>query len=99
MRRRAEDPDPAGGVFDDGQHVQPRAVRVTVSKKSAAMIASAWPRRNVAHVVAVRSGAGSVPASLRISQTVDAATRIPRVRSSPWMRLYPHELFSRASRR
>ena len=25
MRGRAEDPDAAGGVFDDGQHVQPGA--------------------------------------------------------------------------
>src|SRR4051795_9538548 len=32
-----------------------------------------------------------MPASLRISQKVDAATLIPRTRSSPWMRRYPHD--------
>ncbi len=73
-------------------------VSVTASKKSAARMASAWERRNPAQLSAVRSGAGSMPASLSISQTVDAATLIPRTSSSPWMRRYPHELFSRARR-
>jgi K+:H+ antiporter subunit KhtT len=49
-------------------------------------MASAWVRRNAAQLVEVRSGAGSVPASLRVSRTVDAATLIPRTSSSPWMR-------------
>jgi len=61
-------------------------------------MASACERRNVAQVSAVRSGAGSIPAALRISQTVDAATLIPSVSSSPWILLYPHVLFSRARR-
>jgi hypothetical protein len=59
------------------------AVNVTVSKKSAAMMACAWERRNVAHALLVRSGAGPTPASLRISQTVEAATFTPRTSSSP----------------
>ncbi|PMR62608.1 hypothetical protein C1A38_02305 [Verrucosispora sp. ts21] len=59
---------------------------MVVSKKSAAMIAWPWDRRNAAQVLLVRSGAGSTPASLRISQTVDAATFTPSTRSSPWMR-------------
>jgi hypothetical protein len=37
-------------------------VKVTVSMKSAANRVSAWQRRKVAHVVADRSGAGSMPA-------------------------------------
>src|SRR4030095_5362323 len=61
-------------------------VRVTASKKSAAMMASAWERKNAAHVCDVRCGAGSMPASLRISHTVEAATLTPRTSSSPWMR-------------
>jgi hypothetical protein len=40
--------------------------RVTVSRKSHASRASAWERRKPAHVLVVRSGAGSMPASLRI---------------------------------
>ena len=53
-------------------------VRAVVSKKSAARMACAWERRNAAQLVEVHSGAGSMPASLRISHTVDAATVIPR---------------------
>jgi hypothetical protein len=59
-------------------------VRVTASKNSAERMASAWERRNAGQVWLVRSVAGSMPASLRISQTVDAATVIPRMSSSPW---------------
>jgi hypothetical protein len=73
-------------------------VSVTASNKSAARMAWAWERRNAAQVVEVRSGAGSMPASLRISQTVDAATLTPRTSNSPWMRRYPQPLFSRAKR-
>jgi hypothetical protein len=51
--------------------------KVVVWKKSA-MIAWAWERRNAAHVLLVRWGAGSTSAWWRISQTVDAATFTPR---------------------
>ena len=73
-------------------------VRVTVSKKSVVRMACAWLRRNVAQLSEVRCGVGSVPALVRICQTVDAATLMPRTSSSPWMRRCPHELFSRARR-
>jgi hypothetical protein len=73
-------------------------VNVTVSKKSAARMASACERRKALQLSEVRSGAGSIPASLRISHTVDGATFTPKTSSSPWMRRYPHELFSRARR-
>ena len=46
----------------------------------------------------VRWGAGSIPASLRISHTVEAAALTPRTSSSPWILRYPHVLFSRARR-
>jgi hypothetical protein len=45
-----------------------------------------------------RRGAGLIPASLRICQTVDGATVMPSPASSPWIRRYPHDSFSRASR-
>jgi hypothetical protein len=62
--------------------------KVTVSKKSQASSASAWERRKSAHVAEPRSGAGSIPASCRISQTVEAATFIPSTSSSPCTRRY-----------
>jgi hypothetical protein len=37
----------------------------------------------------VRRGAGSTPAVLRISHTVDAAIATPSSVSSPWIRRYP----------
>ncbi|MGW7082896.1 hypothetical protein ACWGH2_05270 [Streptomyces sp. NPDC054871] len=45
-------------------------VKVTVSMKSQAIRASAWERRKSAQVVAARSGAGSMPSEVRISQMV-----------------------------
>src|SRR5689334_2178785 len=47
-------------------------------KKSHARIASAWDRRNCDQVGADRRDAGSIPAFLRISHTVEAATFTPR---------------------
>jgi len=52
-------------------------VTVTVSKKSQASRAPAWERRKLAQVVESRSGAGSIPASWRISHTVEAAVLNP----------------------
>ena len=49
-------------------------------------------------MVELRSGAGSIPASCRISQTVEAATFTPSTSSSPCTRRYPHPGFSRTSR-
>jgi RNA polymerase sigma-70 factor (ECF subfamily) len=72
--------------------------RVTVSKKSHASRASAWERRKSAQVLEARSGAGSIPASFRISHTVDAATCTPRTSNSPWSRRYPQQGFSFARR-
>jgi hypothetical protein len=52
--------------------------KVIVSRKSHASRASAWERRKSAHVLVARSGAGSIPASWRICQTVEADTLAPR---------------------
>jgi hypothetical protein len=45
-----------------------------------------------------RSGAGSMPASFRISHTVEAATFTPSTNSSPCTRRYPQPGFSRTIR-
>ena len=39
-----------------------------------------------------------IPALLRICQTVEGAIVMPSPASSPWIRRYPHDSFSRASR-
>ncbi len=71
---------------------------VTVSTKSHASRASAFERRKSAQVVAERSGAGSMPASLRISHTVEGATFTPSTSNSPCTRRYPYAGFSRTRR-
>ena len=60
-------------------------------KKSAARIAEAWACRNCRQVGPDRRGAGSMPAARRISHTVDGATVMPSLVSSPWMRRYPQQ--------
>lgn len=55
-------------------------------KKSVARIAWACERRNWAQLGPERRGAGSIPAFLRIAQTVEGATWIPRPADSPVMR-------------
>jgi hypothetical protein len=57
----------------------------TVRKSHSRMLAACW-RRNSVQLVSRRFGAGSMPASLRIVQTVLAASLIPRPISSPWIR-------------
>jgi hypothetical protein len=55
-------------------------------KKSQAMIVSAWECRNCAQLGPLRRGAGSTPCFLRISQTVEGATVMPRPAGSPVIR-------------
>jgi hypothetical protein len=73
--------------------------RVTVSKKSQAKRPSAWDCRKLAQVVAERPGTGSIPASFKISYTVEGATFTPSTSSSPCTRRLPHAGFSRTRRR
>ena len=54
--------------------------------------------RNCDQVTSARVGAGSIPALLRICQTVDAARRWPSLASSPWTRRYRQVGFSAARR-
>jgi hypothetical protein len=60
---------------------------------------AAWKCRNCRQVVSVRRfGAGGIFKALRIRRIVEAPTRWPSLSSSPWIRWYPHEVFSVASR-
>lgn len=68
-------------------------------KKSTASIVEAGVRRNCRQVVSVcRLGAGGNPRDVRTRRIVDALTRWPSLRSSPWIRWYPHVAFSVANR-
>jgi hypothetical protein len=69
VRGGAENADAPASVVDGGEDVWRCPVRVTVSMKSIARIASAWERRKSAHVTVVRCGAGSTPSVLRTSHT------------------------------
>lgn len=66
--------------------------------KSQAMMPSACAVRNSRHVGPLRRGAGSMPAAVRISQTVVELTGCPSRTSSPWIRRQPQRGFSLASR-
>ena len=85
MSGRAEDADATGGMLDDGRDEQPGSGQGAGSKKSVARRAWAWLRRKVAQVRWSRWGAGEMPWVLRISQTVEGATLMARVASSPWI--------------
>jgi hypothetical protein len=59
---------------------------VSIVKKSQATMVVACAVRNWRHVGPEQCGAGSSPARLSISHTVEGATRCPSPVSSPWMR-------------
>ena len=75
-------------------------LRNTVSTvmKSQASTPLPWARRNSPRVGPVRRGAGPRPERRRIRRIVVAPTRIPSLRSSPWIRTQPHRGFSRPRR-
>jgi hypothetical protein len=75
-----------------------RSETVSTVKKSHAPIPLACARRNSAHDRPCRQGAGPRPERRRIDLTVVAPTRIPSLRSSPWIRTQPQRGFSRPSR-
>jgi hypothetical protein len=63
-----------------------------------ASIVAAWACRNGRRVVSVcRFGAGGIFSALRTRRIVEAPARWPSLSSSPWMRWYPHVLFSVAN--
>ena len=77
---RGDAQDACGGCRARSRPGRTAAAASTVStcKKSHARIAAAWERRNCRQVGADRRGAGSIPAILRISHTVEAAIFTPK---------------------
>ena len=82
---RAEDADTPGGMFDDGEDEQPRSAQGAgfeeVGGKDGARLAA--QEGGPGEVVAV--GCGLDAGVLRISQTVEGATLMASVASSPWI--------------
>src|SRR6266545_2421684 len=72
---------------------------VSTVKKSVARMPQAWALRNSDQVGPSRRGAGPSPSARRILLMVVAPTRTPTLRSSPWIRTWPHIGFSMARRR
>jgi hypothetical protein len=85
---RPEDVHGAAGDFQGEEDVDPfEGDRAVDGKRSTASMVEAWARRNRRQDVSVdRSGAGGMRRSLRILRIVDAPTRWPSLRISPWMR-------------
>jgi hypothetical protein len=67
-------------------------------KKSAARSVAAWARRKTRQDRSCPDG-GGMRWARRILRMVEAATRCPSRRSSPWILTTPHRVFSRARRR
>src|SRR5207247_1508408 len=58
-------------------------------RRARSNIPCAWARRNSPHDGPPRRGAGPKPERLRTDLIVVAPTRMPSVRSSPWIRTHP----------
>jgi len=84
----SENPDPAATVLDDDQDVRLGTVEQVGGEEVQRQ--DRWCLRSQefgpARTVAAGRGAGPIPASLRICQTVDGATVTPSTSSSPWTR-------------
>jgi hypothetical protein len=81
-----EDPDAAGAVLDHGQDVGLRASEQVGGEEVQSQDPLRLGPRNSAQPGPSLRGAGLMPASLRICQTVDGATVMPSPASSPWIR-------------
>ena len=82
----AQDADPSRVVLDHRQDVHACSAQCDRFEEVTCQQGLGSMRRKLADVLEARSGAGSMPASLRISHTVEAATFTPRTRSSPCAR-------------
>jgi hypothetical protein len=83
MQRDGEDADAPGGVLDHGQNIGLGAAGQAGREQATPRIASAWQRANCGQAGSVRRGAGSIPAFVKISHTVGAASFTPRPASAP----------------
>jgi hypothetical protein len=86
MGGNSEDSDAASGVLDNGEDVDSRSAGRCRGEEVAREDRLGLAAEKVAQVWRSRSGAGSIPCFLRISHTVEGATVLPRMVSSPWMR-------------
>src|SRR5919197_5847104 len=86
--------DSPGGELDEEQDVE----RLQEHRLHREEVAGQHPlpcaRRNSVQVKPLRRGAGPRPARRKIRRTVLAPTRIPTLRSSPWILAHPHRGFS-----
>ena len=94
--RDAEQLHPPGPCLDDERDI--RRWRVNTQSTSVASSVAACARRK-ARQDSSRCTGGGTRWARRILRMVEAATRCPSRRSSPWMRTTPQRRFSRASRK
>ena len=94
----SEDPDAAGAVLDNGQDVDLRAVEQAGGEEVQRKDPLCLGPQELRPARAVPARRRADPGVLEICRTVDGATAMPRPASSPWIRPYPREGFSLASR-
>jgi hypothetical protein len=78
--------DPAGAVLDHGQHVDLGAVEQVGGEEVQRQDPLGLGSQELGPAWAVPARSGSIPAPLRICQTVDGATVMPSLASSQWIR-------------
>jgi hypothetical protein len=100
VRRDPSEVDTPGRELDKEQDIKPLEEERVDGEEIAFEDARRLLAQKVspARVASDRFGAGSIPSSRRIVQTVLAASLIPSPTNSPWIRRYPQPAFSRASR-
>ena len=86
MAGGAKDADTASGVLDEGKNVSSRSGQCPDFKEVGGEECLCLTTQEGRNVRWLRWGAGSMPLTLSISQTVEGATVIVRVVSSPWRR-------------
>ena len=77
--RDARDPDAPAAVLDHRKDVHLRGIEQVSGEEVQRQDPLPWDRRNSAQPGPSRRGAGSIPAPLRICQTVDGAAVMPSV--------------------
>jgi hypothetical protein len=96
--RAASEPDPAGAVLDEEQHVEAPQNSVSTVKKSHATMLDAWACKNSGQLGSSRHGAGPSRAPPSKRRTLVGEAWRPSFASSPQIRRCPQLGFSRPSR-
>jgi hypothetical protein len=87
----------AGVDLDEEEHVEAPEQHGVHGEEVAGNIDDDWCRRNSAQVEPARLGDGSTPWRRTIAQTLEGASRIRIVASSPWILRYLQVGFSLAN--